>query len=478
MNEKKSSERPSHLVIVGGGSAAFSAALTAEGLGLEVTLINEGLPIGGTCVNVGCVPSKALLRAAESLHRAQHTPFDGIGASGEVTDFAAVMAQKQSLVEGLRQVKYLDVISGKNKIRRVEGRGRFVAKDRVSVETQEGTREIQGDLFLIATGTRPASPAIPGLDEVPCLDNESAFELCELPESMIVLGGRYIALEMAQMFARFGTKITVLQRSASILPTESEALTSALAGYLTQEGLDIQTSVRIEQIEEEGGQILIRATQNGEPREYRAARLLSALGRAPNTEGLGLEEIGVALTDRDFVAIDETLQTSQPGIFAAGDVIDDPSFVYTAAFEGALAVRNGVDGALEKRDYTALPWVVFTDPQVAGVGLDEKQAADLGLVVDSRTLPLDQVPRSLAARDTRGFVQLIRDPERDVLVGGRVLAAEGSELLMEIAMAIRYQIPVRELARSFHAYLTLSEAVKLAAITFEKDIKELSCCAS
>jgi len=478
MKQKHSSDRPSHLVIVGGGSAAFSAALTAEGLGLEVTLINGGLPIGGTCVNVGCVPSKALLRAAESLHRAQHTPFEGIAVHGEVSDFAAVMAQKKALVEDLRQAKYLDVISGKDRIRRIEGRGRFVAKDRVAVKTKDGTREVQGDLFLIATGTRPAEPAITGLDQVDWLDNESAFELRERPESMIILGGRYIALEMAQMFARFGTKITVLQRSASILPTESEGLTSALAGYLTQEGVDIQTSVRIEQIQEEGGQILIRTTQNGEPREYRAARLLNALGRTPNTEGLGLTAIGVERTDQGFVAIDETLQTSQPGIFAAGDVIGNPSFVYTAAYEGALAVRNGIEGAAEKRDYTALPWVVFTDPQVAGVGLDERQAAELGMVVDSRTLPLDQVPRSLAARDTRGFVQLIRDPERDILVGGRVLAPEGSELLMEIALAIRYQIPVRELARSFHAYLTLSEAIKLAAITFEKNVKELSCCAS
>ncbi len=464
-----------HLLIVGGGGAAFSAALKASSLGARATIINDGLPMGGTCVNVGCVPSKTLLRAGEALHRAQRpSAFAGIETAGKLTDFAAVMRQKRELVKSLRQAKYADVIGDDPKIKFVRGRGRLVDAHTVEVNGEQ----LVGDAVLLCTGARPAVPEIPGLRDVPFLTNESAFELTKLPESLLVLGGRYIALECAQMFSRLGSRVTILQRSARILPTESPALTEELTALLKSEGLGIITGIAIRRVFTEGAGIAVEAVVNGQREVFRASQLLVATGRTPNSDGLGLEQIGVKLDAQNFISADEHLATTVPSIYAAGDVIGEPMFVYTAAYEGALAAENALAGASRQRDYTALPWVVFTDPQVAGVGLDLSQTEDAGLDAEASTLPLSQVPRAIAARDTRGFIQLIRDRKTDRLLGARILAPEGGELLMEAALAIRHGITVGELKTAFHPYLTLSEGIKLAALSFGKDVRKLSCCAA
>ncbi len=466
-----------HLVIIGGGSAAFAAALKASDLGAQVTLINAGLPVGGTCVNVGCVPSKTLIRAAEVHHRAGNHEFDGIESGSKITDFKAIMDQQRELVAELRQAKYIDVVAGLPNFRRIEGRAHLVAPNQVEVtgETITATR------ILIATGVTPTILPIPGLSESGYRTNESAFELEELPESLIVLGGSYVALESAQMFARLGSKVTILQRSSRILSTETSDLTEALTESFSNEGIEVITGVSLNRVTRTGGEVVVATDVAGVPRTFRGTQILLAAGRTPNTKSMGLEDVGVELDSRGFVVVDESLCSTVPGIYAAGDVLGDQMFVYAAAYEGALAAANAF--ATEKsppkpRDYTALPWVVFTDPQVAGVGLDEEQAAKAGIDAEVSVLPLSYVPRALAARDTRGFVKLIRDRDTDLLVGARILAPEGSELLMEISLAIKYGITSRELATSFHPYLTMSEAVKLAAISFGKSVEKLSCCAA
>lgn len=463
-----------HLVIIGGGSAAFAAAIRTSELGGRATIINDGLPTGGTCVNVGCVPSKTLIRAAEVLHRARHHQFAGIRARAEVVDFRAVIEQKRDLVSQLRQAKYLDVIADVPAIRLVPGRARFVSESTVTVNGEQ----IRGDCFLIATGASPFAPSIPGLEETGYLTNETAFELEELPDSLIVLGGRYIALECAQMFARFGSRVTILQRSDRILPTEAPDLTDALTGYLRAEGLEIETGVKVHRVRREANEIVVEAEVGGVARTFRAAQMLVATGRKPNTSGLGLATVGVEVNRSGFIRADDTLRTTQRHIFAAGDVLGENMYVYTAAYEGALAAENALQDGFRTRDYTALPWVIFTDPQVAGVGLDERQAAVEGIETDVAILPMSHVPRCIAARDTRGFVKLIRDKSTDRLLGARILAPEGSELLMELSLAIKHGLTAKELASSFHAYLTLGEAIKLAALTFGKDVSKLSCCAT
>ncbi len=463
-----------HLVILGGGSAAFSAALKASELGGSATIINDGLPMGGTCVNVGCVPSKTLIRAAETLHRAASPQaFNGIETSGRLLDFKAVMDQKQQMVEDMRQAKYADVIGGLENVRYVQGCARLV--DRKTVEVN-GER-IEADHILIATGASPKIPEIPGIESVPYLTNESAFELKDLPLSLIVLGGRYIALECAQMFARFGTEVTVLQRSERILPDQPKEIGDNLTGYLREEGLKVEPGVRVIGVYKKENQVAVETVIEGQPRTFQAEHLLIATGRQANTSNMGLEEVGVKTDSEGFILVNNRLETNVAGISSAGDVVGRNMFVYTAAYEGALAAENALDGKEIKSDYTALPWVIFTDPQVAGVGLDADQARQRGFDVDMAQLSLEHVPRSVAARDTRGFIQLIRDRSTDKLLGARILAPEGSELLMEISLAIKYGIPVGEMKKAFHPYLTLSEGVKLAALTFDKDVASLSCCA-
>jgi len=461
-------------VIIGGGSAAFAATIRAVELKAKVIMINDRLPIGGTCVNVGCVPSKNLIRAAEAFHRAGHPNFEGIESQARLTSFRKIIEQKRALVSGLRQAKYIDVVKDLPDVTIVEGRAKLTSPTTVEVNGEE----IPAHNILIATGVAPAIPDIPGLAESGYLTNETAFELEELPESLIVLGGRYVALETAQMFARFGSKVTVLQRSDHILPTETPDLTDALAGYLREEGIDVVTGVRLREVSRVNGEVVVQAEVGGEKQTFRASHLLAATGRQPNTRDMGLEEVGVALDEKGFLKVDETLQTSVPGIYGAGDVIGGHQFVYTAAYEGKLAAGNALGEEKVRRDYRALPWVVFTDPQVAGVGLDELQARQQGIDAEAATLPLSYVPRSLAANDTRGFIKLIRDRQSDKLIGARILAAEGSELLMEAALAIKFGIKVSDIVEMFHPYLTLSEGIKLAAITFDKKVETLSCCAT
>lgn len=467
-------ETKKRFIIIGGGSAAFAAAIKASEFGAEVTLINDGLPIGGTCVNVGCVPSKTLIRAAEVNHKASHNPFEGIITQGSISDFQKIIAQKTALVEQLRKEKYIDVVSDLPNFQRIDGRARLLDKNIVEVNGQK----LEADKILIATGAKSFIPEIPGLDEVEYLTNDTAFELQELPESLIVVGGRYIALESAQMFARLGSKVTILQRSSRILPTETEDMTSALTKYLEEEGITVVTDVSLHKVRKNKGKVQVIAEVKDIEQTFESSHILFAAGRQPNTEHIGLEQVGIEINSKGFIEVNELLETSIPNIYAAGDVIGDNMFVYTAAYEGGLAAENAFLKTKKKTDYSILPWVIFTDPQVAGIGIDEEQASKRGTDVDISVLPLSYVPRSIAARDTRGFIKLIRSRTTDQLVGARILAPEGSELLMEIALAMKYRIPTKELASFFHPYLTLSEGIKLAAISFEKPVEKLSCCAT
>lgn len=472
------------LVVVGGGSAAFAAALKTSELGGRVAIVNDGLPIGGTCVNVGCVPSKATIRAAEAVHRAQRSAFDGVETTGRVADFGTVLAQVRALVADLRQAKYVDVVAGDDAIDLVAGRARLAgrASGLHTVEV-DGGPTLRARSVLVATGARTFVPNIPGLADAGYLTNDTLWNLDAAPEHLVVLGGGYVAVEAAQAFARLGVPVTLLQRASRVLSREDAALTDALEGFLRADGVTVLTGVTTRAVRREGDEMVVEVTVGGETREVRGSHLLLATGRRGNTDGLGLDglgldALGVTPDARGFLPVDPTLRTAADGVFGAGDVLGGHMFVYTAAYEGALAARNAREHLYAGADYTALPWVVFTDPQLAGVGLDLAQAEAAGIDVEATTLSMEHVPRALAARDTRGSLTLVRDRATDAVLGARVLAPEGAELLMEIALAIRHGITTQQLADAFHPYLTASEAVKLAAITFRKDVGQLSCCAA
>jgi mercuric reductase len=468
----KPTQQP-HFVVIGGGSAAFAAALKAHGLKARVTIINAGLPIGGTCVNVGCVPSKSLIRQAEAVHRASHCPFEGIKTEGKVEDFRKIIGHTTHLVEELRQKKYVDVVAKIGEICLIEGKGRLLDARTVQVNGQR----LVADKILIATGSATKLPPVEGLDGIDYLTPAKAFS-GDRPESLLVLGGRYIALECAQMFARFGTRVTILQRSSRILPDETEDITTELTRLCQSEGIEIITDVQMKKASQGDDGVKIEALVDGEPRAFSAEKVLVATGTAANVHDMGLEEAGVVLDERGFIKADEFCRTTAESVYAAGDVIGNPQFVYTAAYEGNLAATNALSKSLTKRDYNPLPWVVFTDPQLGGVGMNETMARAAGINFQASVAPLSKIPRSIAAQDMRGFIKLIRDKDTDLLVGARILSPEGGELLMQASLAIKYGAKTQDLASMFFPYLTLSEGIKLAALGFTQDIDELSCCAT
>lgn len=459
------------LAVIGAGSAGFSAAITAAELGAQVALIGHGT-LGGTCVNVGCVPSKTLIRAAETLHQAASASrFAGIEGQVRIKGWQSVIAQKDELVAELRQAKYADLLPAYNGVVYFDGPARLI-EGGVTVNDQT----IQSDKIIIATGAHPAIPNIPGIEDVPYLTSTTALELEKLPKSLLVIGGGYIGAEIAQMLARAGVDVTIVCRS-HMLPAAEPEISEALTGYFRDEGIRLESGVTYKGIVHTDDGVALRVVKNSQEIRLEAEQILVATGRQPNTEDMGLRERGIQLDARGGIAVDDRMRTSTPGIYAAGDVTGRDQFVYMAAYGAKLAAENALNGDSRRYDAAAMPSVVFTDPQVASVGLTEKQARDQGIDIRTSTLPLEYVPRALAARDTRGLIKLIAESETGRLVGAHILAPEGADSIQTAALAIKHGLTINDLAEMIFPYLTTVEGLKLAAQTFDKDVAKLSCCA-
>lgn len=461
------------LVVIGGGSAAFAAAIRAADMGASVAIVEAGA-LGGTCVNVGCVPSKTLIRAAETFHRLRHHPFAGISAEPRPLDFRAVIQQKRDLVAELQRSKYWDVLAAYPSIMLLRGRARL----RPDLLVEVDGRPIRARKVLLAMGASPWAAPIPGLSEVPYLTSTSIMELEVLPERLIAIGGGAVGLELAQAFARFGSKVTVLEALPRVVPPEDAEVSEALADYLREEGMDVLTGVEILRVSGRPGAYQVEIDRSGEQRIIEGDQLLVATGRRPNTAAVGLEDAGIRLGRKGEVLVDEYLETSRKGVYAAGDVIGDPAFVYVAAYAGNLAAENALHGNTRRYDLSVVPRVTFTDPAVASVGLTEAEARGRGIPVAVARLPMSHVPRAIAARDTRGLIKLIAHDETKQLVGAHILAPEAGDIIEQAVLAMRFGIRVDEMAALLHPYLTNAEALKLAAQTFQKDVARLSCCAA
>ena len=466
------------LIVIGTGGAGMGGAIKAAELGGLVGIVEAG-EIGGTCVNIGCVPSKTLIRAAEAYYKAGHQPFRGVRTHAKGVDWQEVIGQKDHLIGELRQNKYVDVLASyADRVTLIQGRARLTTDGKVVLD--DG-RLLTAQGVVIATGARPRIPPIAGIEQVSVLDSTSAMALAQQPHSLLVVGGRAVALELGQMFARFGTQVTLLQRSERLIPEHEPELAKALAEYLRGEGIDVHTGISVSAIREEGGEKIITAIVDGTQQEFCAEQVLMATGRTPNTQEMGLVEAGVALDASGFIQVNDHMQTSRPGVYAAGDVTNRPQLVYVAAAAGGIAAENALNGNTQRLNLTVLPDVIFTDPQVATVGLTEAQAVARDYAVKTTLLPLAYVPRALAARDTRGLIKLVAEEGSDRLLGAHILAAEGGEVIQTAALAVsaglRYGFRVADLRAMLFPYLTQVEGLKLAAQTFEKDVAQLSCCA-
>lgn len=475
--EKSPNTNRFDLIIIGGGSAAFSAAIKAENMGLTTLMVNAGLDFGGTCVNVGCVPSKNLIRAAETVYHGSHSNFNGIKPKGVEIDFPQVIKDKKALVAALQQQKYMDVVSDFENLTMLKGWAEFVDRNTILVDGKDTHTATN---ILLATGATTNIPNIEGLNEVGYLTNVSLFDLEEKPESLTIMGAGYIGLEIAMAYNRLGVKVRIIEFTDRPLRSQTKDITDVLETQMRKEGIEILPNVRAFKFEKQGTDIIIycNCPDGSTTKIVEKGKIVVATGTKPNTSKLGLDKVNVELSGMGHVLVNEKMETNIPNIFAAGDVTQTPPFVYTAATEGSTAVANAFSLSKTGIDYSSLPWVVFTDPQIAGAGLDEVQAETAGIPFEVSKLDLSHVPRALAAQDTRGFIKLIRNPETDKLIGARVIAPEGGELIQQLSLAIKFGISVKDLAESFYPYLTLGEGIKLAAITFGKDVSKLSCCAS
>lgn len=469
------------LAVIGSGGGAFAAAIRATNLGKRVVMVERGT-VGGTCVNTGCVPSKALLAAAEARHTAQDSGrFPGITTTAEPVDMAELIGGKRSLVENLRSDKYVDLI-GEYGWELRQGDAVFagtVAEPVLEVTAADGTRKtIRAAHYLVATGSTPWEPPIEGLDGVDYLTSTTAMELDEVPESLLVIGGGYVALEQAQLFARLGSKVTMLVRSRLASQEEPEA-SKALMSVFADEGIRVirRATVSTVTTDADGG-VVAQAAVAGGQEEIRATKLLVAAGRRPVTEGLNLDGVGVKTGDKGEVLVDDTLVSSNGRIWAAGDVTGHPEFVYVAASHGTLMVDNAFTNADRKVDYRHLPRVTFTGPTLAAVGMTDKQAREAGIMCECRVLPLEYVPRALVNRDTRGFIKIVAEAETGRIVGITAVAKEAGDIAAAGVYILEAGMTVQQVANLWSPYLTMAEGIKIAAQSFSTDVSRLSCCAS
>ena len=461
-----------HIAIIGTGSGAFAAALKAVEREARVTIIEAADNIGGTCVNIGCVPSKIMIRGASIAHIQGHHNVEGLPLNTPVIDRKAMMQQQQDWVDKLRHAKYESILENNPDITLVRGKARFKDTHTLIVTNNDGSeQEICADKILLAVGASPSIPNIDGLKDTPFWTSTEALIAEQLPAHLIVLGASVVALELAQAFRHLGSEVTVIARS-TLLSKEDEHIGEMLTTIFEEEGINVMLNTSPTSVTHNGQEFKIQMN-NG---EIVGDQLLIATGRSPNTASLDLDKVGVKTESRGGVIIDDHMRTNVDNIYAAGDCTNQPQFVYVAAAAGTRAARN-MTGDNVAINLSVMPAVVFTDPQVATVGLSEKQAIDSGLSVDSRTLDLENVPRALANMDTRGFIKLVVEKENGRIVGCQVLAHEGGEIIQTAALAIRNNMTIEELADQLFPYLTMVEGLKLTAQTFNKDVKQLSCCA-
>jgi mercuric reductase len=470
------------LAVIGSGAAAFAAAITAtiEG-GASVVMIERG-QTGGTCVNTGCVPSKALLAAAAARHAAASQAFPGIVTQAGPVDMAALIGGKDALVAGMRAEKYTDLAAAYG-WQVIAGTARFAGSadaPRLEVDLNDGgSTTIEARHYLVATGSVPWVPPVPGLDDAGYLTSATAMELTELPESLLVIGGNAVGLEVGQLFARLGTRVAIIETLGRIAPFDEPEVSAAIESALNSQGVGVVTGATVTGVRGDGRNrsVYLKTAAGGE-RELACEQVLVAAGRRPLSEGLNLAAVGVRAGGRGEVVTDARQRTGNPRVWAAGDVTGGPPYVYTAAAQGSAAAGNALFHAEREVDYAALPRVTFTSPAIASAGLTEAELARSGVACDCRVLPLDAVPRAIVNRDTRGVVKLVAEAGTGRIRGVHAAADGGGEMITAAVYAIRARMTVSELAGTWAPYLTMSEALRLAAQSFSRDVTKLSCCAA
>ena len=442
-------------VVVGAGQGGGPLASAFAEAGKRTALI-EREHIGGTCINEGCTPTKTMIASARTAHVARRAGDYGVDVDGVAVDLRAVRERKRAIVDRFREgsEKRIEETDGLDLI---SGEARFTGPKTLHVALADGDREITADLIVLDVGTRPAPPPLPGLDRVSWLDSTSVMELAEIPEHLFILGGGYVGVEFGQMFRRFGSRVTTVQRGAQLLGREDEDVAEAVADILREDSVDVllETEARAVAAGPDGGVRLTVAGPDGE-RTLRGSHLLVAVGRAPNTDGLGLDLAGVTTDKRGFIAVDERLATNVPGIYAIGDVNGGPAFTHISYDDFRVLRANLIDGGDETATGRMVPYVVFIDPQLGRVGLTETAARKQGAVRVAK-MPMSGVARAVEVDETRGFLKAVVG-EDDRMLGFAALGIEGGEIMAMAQMAMLGRLPYTVLRDGVFAHPTLAEA--------------------
>lgn len=462
------------LVVIGGGSAGFAAAIRAADLGArDIRIYEEGV-VGGTCVNRGCLPTKNLLQAAERYYHYRNPNFAGLPCGNAPLDFAQLIQQKDNLVASMRKAKYLDVLDAFPQVKLISHRARFVGPDCIKVEDEI----VKFKTAVIATGASPLPFPIPGLKEAGYLTYKEAINLRLLPQRMLVIGGGPMGLELGQFFSRCGAKVVILEAMSRIAPMFEPEVAGELASTLKREGIEVQVEARVSSVRLENGSRLVTAKVGSGQMSWSCDEILLTAGLRPNTQDIGLTEAGVAVDGKGYIKVGLHQQTRRRGIYAAGDCVGAPMLVTAAAYEGALAAENAIGRLGTVRDETAIPSAIFTEPQVAMVGLGEAMAQKKGIKVISETVSFKHVPRAGAVQDTTGVIKLVVEDGSYRILGAHLCGANAADLIMLGTLAVRHRFTLGDIIRSIFVYPTYAEAFKIAALAFRRDVSKLSCCAA
>ena len=451
------------VVIIGSGPGGYVSAIRCAQLGFKTALIEKYTTLGGTCLNVGCIPSKALLDSSEHYHNAVHV-FAEHGLEGEAprVNLQKMLERKQSVID--TTVGGIQFLMKKNNIDVLTGVGSFVDAHTVGVTSAEGTQQVTAKHFIIATGSKPVELPFAPFDKERIISSTEALQLKEIPKHLIVIGGGVIGLELGSVYQRLGSAVSVVEFADSIIPTMDLSLGKELQRILKKQGMQFYTSTRVEKVERAGEQVLVKALdKKGATVELTGDYCLVAVGRKPYTTGLNAEAVGVQLDDKGRVVVNDQLQTTVPHIYAIGDVVRGAMLAHKAEEEGVL-VAEQLAGQKPHIHYDLIPGVVYTWPEVAGVGKTEQQLKEEGRAFKVGSFPMRALGRARASGDTDGLVKILADAQTDEVLGMHIVGARAADLIMEGVVAMEFRASAEDIARISHGHPTYSEAVKEAAL--------------
>ena len=461
------------LLILGSGSTAFAAALHAQYYNARVLMVEKSV-LGGTCINWGCIPSKTMIHAALFNYATLLGQKVGLATESKGVDYLRLCKHRDQVVTDLRQERYLNVLKRVPALELIKGTARFLDPHTIEVED----RCYRADRILVAVGGVPSIIPIPGLEKTDFLTSRGALLMKSLPQSLVIIGGGVIAVELGQMFHRLGCRVTILEHGPRILPAVERELSEALEAVLRAEGLKIFTKVTVCSVDKVGNLSAVNADIDGHRHEFTAEKLLLAVGTAPATLGIGLDRALVTLDQKGFIVVDNWMRTSTPGIWAAGDVVGGMMIATVGAHEGVVAVDDMFNpGCACPKDSLQVPMAIFTDPEIGLVGHTEESARQAGFSVVVNTIPVSAIPKAHVTGHTAGVIKMVADQTTGRLLGVHLASHRGADLINEAALALRLRATVDDLAATQHVYPSIGEGLRLCAQGFSRDLSRMSCCA-